>query len=133
MDIIKNRRQILSSLWVMLTVNFIFCDVFSLMHAPDLQAFMTGVIGGIALTQGFLLSFSVIMEIPMIMIPLSLVLPRRVARPLTVVTGLLLAVIQVWSLTTGGVTLHYLFFSVVEIATALTIAWLGWSWRAEVV
>ena len=53
----KSEKSILlSTLWIFVTVNYIFCDVFSLFYAPDLKQFLSGRVGDIELTQGFLLS-----------------------------------------------------------------------------
>lgn len=122
------RTGLLSLLWLFLTVNFIFCDVFTLMHPPDLRAVLEDSIDGITLSQPFLLGFAVLMEAAMVMIVASRLLPRRVLRPLTVGVAGLLALVQGGSLAVGGVTLHYMFFSVVELATlaAILVTALRW-------
>jgi hypothetical protein len=83
----KKTNTILSTLWIFLTVNFIFCDVFTLMHAEDLRNILNGKIGDIEITQEFLLAFAVIMEIPMIMIVLSKFLRYKLNRVLNLVFG----------------------------------------------
>ena len=124
-------RTLLSTSWIFLTVNFIFCDVFTLMHAEDLRNLLEGKAGDMEITQEFLLAFAIIMEIPMLMILLSRMLPRRINRMLNLVAGIFLAFIQTWSLTVGEQTLHYVFFSIVEIATLLYIVWTAWRWRGS--
>lgn len=122
-------EQRLSLFWIFLTVNYIYCDVFSLHDAATLKQLMTGVVGGMEINQGFLAAFSVVMELPMIMIVLSRLLPYTVNRWANVVIGVVLAAIQLWSLTVGSVMLHYAFFSVVEIATLAIIVWTAFVWR----
>lgn len=124
-------RTLLSTLWIFLTVNYIFCDVFTLMYAPDLRQILTGTIGDMALTQEFLLTFAIIMELAMVMIVLSRLLPHSLNRWLNLVVALLLALVQAGSLFADENTLHYMFFSVIEVATALWIAWLAWQWKSE--
>ena len=46
-----DKKVLFSTLWVFVTVNYIFCDVFTLFHAPDLNQFLTGHAGGMELTQ----------------------------------------------------------------------------------
>ena len=41
------------------------------MHSGDLQQIITGKIGTVELTQEFLLTFAIIMELPMVMILIS--------------------------------------------------------------
>jgi branched-subunit amino acid ABC-type transport system permease component len=110
-------------------VNFIFCDVFTLMHAEDMKNILSGRIDDIQITQEFLLSFAVMMKIPMLMILLSRLLRHKPNRILNLTFGVLLAIIQLWSLTVGSSTLHYRFFSFVEIAACIGIVWSAWKWK----
>jgi len=126
------RRGLLSVLWIFLTVNYIFCDVFTLMYSPELKQIMNGSIGGIEITQGFLLSFALIMELAMVMIVLSKYLPYPVNRLSNIVVALLLAVVQGGSLFFGESTMHYKFFSIVEIATHISIIYFAATWQREV-
>jgi hypothetical protein len=123
------REQLLSLLWIFLTVNFIFCDVFTLMYSEELRKILSGKIGEMEITQEFLLTFALIMEIPMLMIILSRVLKRKINRILNVVFGLLLIIVQAGSLTADDNSLHYIFFSIVEISTLIAIVWLAIGWK----
>jgi hypothetical protein len=124
-----NIRIVLSTLWIFLTVNYIFCDVFTLFYAPDLNQFLTGYAGGMALTQGFLLTFAIIMEFAMVMIVLSRMLKYSLNRWFNIIGGIALTLIQAGTLVSGDFTMHYLFFSLIEISTTLYIGWLAWSWK----
>lgn len=121
---ITDPRTILSLLWVFLTANYIYCDVFSLWNPEDLRQLLSGTIGGVAITPGFLLTFSVIMEIPLVMIVLSRVLPRNWGRWVNPAAALVMGTIQTWSLVGTGTpnSPHYLFFSMIEIGANLFIA-----------
>ena len=127
-----DKKTLLSTLWIFLTVNFIFCDVFTLMHSEDLKNLLNGNVDGMQLTQEFLLSFAIMMEIPMLMILLSRLLKYKSNRILNLIFGGLLAIIQIWSLTVGNITLHYWFFSIVEIITCISIVWIAWKWTKVV-
>lgn len=70
------------------------------------------------ITEEFLLIFAAIMQIPMMMILLSRYLVFRVNRPLNIIAALISGSIQSFTVYMGG-TLHYLFFSVFEIGTAI--------------
>jgi hypothetical protein len=123
------REQLLSLLWIFLTVNFIFCDVFTLMYSEELRKILSGKIGEMEITQEFLLTFALIMEIPMLMIILSRVVKRKINRILNVVFSLLLIIVQAGSLTADDNSLHYIFFSIVEISTLIAIVWLAIGWK----
>ena len=122
---------LLSTLWLFLVVNFIFCDVFTLHYAEDLKAILAGEVDGTVITQGFLLAFAVVMELAMVMILLSRILPYKSNRWLNIALSILLLVVQVWSLSVGESTLHYYFFSVVEVAACVAIAVVAWKWKKE--
>ncbi|HHC30033.1 MAG TPA: hypothetical protein ENK80_05675 [Rhodobacterales bacterium] len=126
-------RTTLSTLWVFLFLNFIFCDVFSLMYPPTIQQLASGTaIGGIEMTQGLLVGFAVVMELGMVMVLAARFLPRRINRSANILVALLLIAVQVGSLFAGENTLHYWFFSAVEITALAAIGWIALRWtRAE--
>ena len=124
-----NKKTILSTLWIFLTVNYIFCDVFTLFYAPNLKQFLTGYAGGMELTQGFLLTFAIFMEFAMLMIVLSRVLKYSLNRWFNIIGGIVFTLIQAGTLLSGDFTMHYLFFSLIEISTTLYIGWLAWNWK----
>lgn len=123
-----NTKQLLSTLWIFLTVNYLFCDVFSLYYSEYLKQLLIGEIDGILFTEKFLLSFAIIMEIPMLMIVLSKILNHKQNRVLNIVCGVLMIVVQIGSLLTANNTLHYYFFSFIEICTLVIIIWFAWKW-----
>ena len=129
----KNAKALLSTIWVFLTVNFIFCDVFTLMYLEDLRQILNGKAGDVELTQEFLLSFAIIMEIPMVMILHSRVLSYKLNRILNIAFGALLVLVQLGSLFADDNSLHYIFFSIIEVSTLLYIVWLAWHWKNSTV
>lgn len=125
-----DRKSLLPILWIYLTVNYIYCDVFTLHHADYLQAFLSGNVGGMQITEGFLLAFAFIMQIPMIMIVLSRVLTHSLNRYFNIVAGIVTTSIQAYTVTMGG-TPHYMLFSFFEICTGLAIIYLAITWKQK--
>jgi hypothetical protein len=101
------------------------------MHSADLQNLLKGRIDGMEITQSFLLSFAVVMEIPILLILLSRILPYRPNRVIQIIAGLLLIIVQSWSLTVDKITLHYWFFSMVEILILAIIVWQAAIWQKQ--
>lgn len=124
----KTTENFLSKLWIFLTVNYIFCDVFSLYHSKFLNELLTGKIDGVEFTEPFLLSFAIIMEIPMLMIVISIMIKNKVNRIINMVVGVFMIIIQIGSLATGTNSLHYIFFSSIEISTLLLIIYVACKW-----
>ena len=125
-------KSLLSTLWVFVTVNYIFCDIFTLMHAPELEKLLTGSVGGTKITEGFLLTFAFILELPMLMIVLSKYLNYGVNRISNIVVAMLMTTIQGGSLFVDKLSLHYIFFSVVEISTTIFILLLAYNWPKQI-
>ncbi len=92
---------------------------------------MTIILQQFTVIHHFLLAFALIMEVPMMMILLSRTLKYRLNRLLNMVFGLVLILIQAGSLGVGGVTLHYVFFSEIEIFICLVIVITAARWRPE--
>lgn len=122
-------NQVLSLLWIVLSVNFIFCDVFTLMYGPELSQILAGRMGDMEITQTFLLIFAFFMEIPMIMILLSRILTQKVNRLFNLIAAPLLILIQAGSLFAGSNTMHYVFFSIVEIGLLVAIGIIALKWK----
>jgi len=125
-----DRKVKLSTLWIFVMFNYLYCDVVALMDPGLLKQFMTGNVGGILMTPGFLLQAAILMEIPITMVILSRVLKYRANRWANIIAGALMTVVQLSSLFLGSPpTIYYVFFSVIEIACTLFILVYSWNWR----
>ena len=121
----------LSTLWLFATLNYIYCDVLGLMNPSMLKGFLAGNVSGITVSQGFLLASGVLVEIPMVMVLLSRILPRRSNRIANLVAGTAMTVVQLLSNFVGTPAPYYVFFSVFEVATTLAVLWFAWRWLPE--
>jgi hypothetical protein len=121
-------KVMLSTLWIFVSVNYIFSDVLTgtLMAADGMPP------GSIEVTQVTLLAGAMLLEIPFAMIVLSRVLKFRANRWANIIAGAILAVVQISTLFIGTPELHYVFFSIIEIATDLFIVWYAWTWTSPV-
>ncbi len=129
----KDRRVILSTLWVFAMFNYLYADVFSLFFNPVLQKawwneFQAGYAGGIRITQGFVLGVAVLMETAIAMVLLSRVLKYVANRWANIIAGVLHTASVAWSLSGDTPTLAYAFFATIEMACTLFIVWYAWKW-----
>jgi hypothetical protein len=125
----KNMKMKLSALWIFAMFNYLYCDVLALMDPDLLPQFMTGTVGGMHITKGFLLGASVLMEIPIAMVLLSRILNYKANRWANIIAGLIMTAVQCSSLFFGSApTIYYMFFSVMEIASTALIVWYAWRW-----
>jgi hypothetical protein len=111
----------LSALWVFVLFNYLWCDVLGLFApaTPD------------RLSMDGLLAASVLMEIPVAMALLSRLWKHPANRFANVAAALFMALVQVSTLFVGTATTSYVFFSTIEIAGLLLVAWTALRWNGQ--
>lgn len=128
MNSVKDTRTRISTLWVVIMFNMIFADILSFLKPGVLQGLWAGdgVLGGGQVTDGLLLVFAILLEIPIVMIFLSRVLNGGAGRWANTVAALITAVFVIGG---GSLDLHAVFFGAVEVACMAGIVWSVWSGR----
>jgi Ni,Fe-hydrogenase I cytochrome b subunit len=129
----KDRKVILSTLWVFAMFNYLYADVYGLYFNPVLQKELTkqllsGYVGAIQITQGFVLVTAILMETAIAMVLLSRVLKYRANRWANIIAGAFHTAFVSWSLFGETPSLFYAFFAAIEIACTLFIVWYAWKW-----
>ena len=118
---IEDTRVLLSTLWVFAVFNMAFADIVGFLNPGTLEGMMT-----MKPSQGLLLAFSILLEIPIAMIVLSRILKYRANRWANIVAG---AITILWVIGGGNTSVSYVFFATIEVACMLLIIWYAWSWR----
>jgi Family of unknown function (DUF6326) len=131
-DVKMDMKSKLSTLWIFAALNYLYCDVVSLMDPELLPQYLRGNVNGIEFTPWFLLAAGMLVEIFIAMVLLSRVLPYGANRWANIAAGTLMTAVQAATLFVGVPAPYYLFFSVIEIATTVLIVWLAWNWREPV-
>jgi len=122
--------MLLSKLWVFLSLNYILCDLLSNMEMSVIRGLFEGNIAGIPMSEGFLLLAEISLEIPILMVVLSTILPYKANKRLNIGVGILMIIYQLGSYFAGSdVTLHYMFLSTVEILGNVSIIVLALKWK----
>jgi uncharacterized protein DUF6326 len=116
-------RTVVASLWLFAILNYLYCDVLSLHQAEYLRGLLTGSVDGMKFSQPALLGAGVLMSVPMGAVLLSRIAPHALARWSSVAAGVVMTVVQAGTLFIGSSTLHYVYFSIVEITTTAVITW----------
>lgn len=125
--------MLLSKIWVFLSLNYILCDLLSNMEKSVLRMLLDGNIGGVPMTEGMLLFAGVSLEIPFLMVLLSTILPHKANRVANGVAASLMIIYQLGSFLFGSdVTLHYIFFSTIELLANASILLLALRWKQAV-
>lgn len=116
-------RLKLSALWAVVMFNMAFADIVGFLHPGTLQGILDGAVG-FEPTPGLLLVFSMLIEVPIAMVFLSLVLPAGATRWSSMLAAVLTTVFIVGG---GSATASYAFFAAVEIAAMALIVSMAWS------
>ena len=120
-------RMKLSALWVSMMLLYIYADILSLFRPGQVEEMLAGQMGPLPVTQGSLLTASILMMIPAVMVFLSLVLKPKAVRWANIILGALYTLINISNLI-GETWVYYVSFGVVEIALTLLIMWQSWKW-----
>lgn len=118
-------REKISILWIVVMINMIFADILSFM----LPGFLNNIISGstpFQITQGVLLVFAMILEIPIAMIFLSRVLKDKPNLWANVIASVITIIFVIGG---GSLTLHYIFFATIEVLILLLIIKYAWTFK----
>jgi Sec-independent protein secretion pathway component TatC len=117
----------LSTLWVVVMFNMAFADILTFIKPGALQDLWAGQ-AGVQVTEGLLLVFAILIEIPIAMIFLSRILQRGANRWVNTAAAVITTVFVVGG---GSLDLHYVFFAIVQVACMALIVWSVWSRRSS--
>jgi hypothetical protein len=131
---LKDRKVILSTLWIFAMFNYVYADILTLYFGAALQPvawkqLLAGQVGAAHISQAFVLVGAIVLETAIAMVLLSRVLPYRANRWANIIAAVIQTVAVAVSLP-GQLygNLFYAFFSAIEIACTLFIIWHAWTW-----
>ncbi len=119
---IRDRKAVLSTLWIFVMFNYLYADLVMMIVNPALYQKMAG-----RMTDGVVLGFTVLMEILIAMVLLSRILKYRANRWANIIAGVVGTVFVGFTLG-GKPPAFYIFLSSLEIASTLFIVWYAWTW-----
>ena len=115
----------LSTLWVVVMFNMVFADILTFIKPGELESLWAGE-AGVHVTEGLLLVFAILLEIPIAMIFVSRILGRGPNRWANTVAAVITTAFVVGG---GSLDFHYVFFAIVEVACMALIVWSVWTRR----
>ena len=124
-----DKRAKLSSLWVFVFFSMIFRDLHEFGRPGFLEEVMSGVVGGVQVTEGIMLIGGLIIAVPLLIILLTQFLSFKANRLANIVMGVLMIVSTIG--TNMAPDLDNVFFAVIEIAALLLILRLAWNWKED--
>ena len=124
MTVMKDKKVMLSTVWIVALFNYLYADFFNLSFNPEIWDVTI-------LTEGAMLGFAVLMETAIAMVLLSRVLKYRANRLTNIIVGIIHTALVIWSLSGGTPILYYRFFASIEIACTVFIVLYAWRWREQ--
>jgi hypothetical protein len=115
----------LSTLWIVVMINMIFADIFTIM----IELVYKNTLEGMPLEVKTLMAIAaVVTNIPVLMIYLSRVLPYKANR----LTNIIVAIFTILYVTVGGLaTPHYIIIATIEVAVLTLIIIISYKWKNE--
>ena len=121
----------LSTLWVVVLFNMVYADILTFIKPGELQTLWAGQ-ASVHISQGVLVGFAILLEVPIAMVFVSRILKpgwNRWANTIAV------AITAAFVIGGGSVDIHhvyYVFFAAVEVACMALIVWSVWTRRGSV-
>lgn len=118
----------LAALWITLMLFYIYADILGFYTPGNIEKIASGEVGGMQITQGFLVIMAIWMAIPSLMVFLSLVLRANTNRWINIILGILSLLVLGATFFAGDVSFRYAFQAVIEAVLIVLILWQAWSW-----
>lgn len=128
-----NTKIKLLVLWITLMILYIYADIFSFYRPGYINEVIAGFMGPLKVSQMTLISSSILMAIPTLMIVVCLFSKEKMVRWLNIIAGSLYTVVGVGNLL-GETWVYYLLYGTIEIIITIfiVVTALRWSKRKEV-
>ena len=120
---LKNRKAILSTLWVFVMFNYVYADVVMIIVSPAAYQKIAA-----TMTQGLTLALAILMEVPIAMVLLSRLLSYKANRWANIIAGVESTLFVAVTALGAVPPLFYIFFATIEIGCTLFIVWYAWTW-----
>ena len=118
-------NSLLSGLWLFILLNVIFRDIHQFVLKSHLEMLLSGTYNGTPITDELMLLGGILVQVPIGMVLFSLLLDRRIGRPVTLVAALITAATLV---SVPPSDMDDVFHLGVELAAIAAILWTAWTW-----
>jgi len=129
-DVKADAKVILAFAWTALLGLYIYCDIFSLFRPGVLEGMLAGKMGPFEVSQASLALASLLMILPILAAPASVLLPARVGRVLNLVLAPLYFLVNIGNLL-GESWIYYYLFGILELALTAGIFLIALRWPKE--
>jgi len=124
-------KIILSAIWVTLMLFYIYADILGFYTPGIIEGVVSGELGSMPITQGFLFVMAIWMALPSLMVFLSLVLKASANRWVNIITAILSLAVLAATFLVGDISMRYAFQAIVEVLLIVAIIWQAWKWPQQ--
>lgn len=130
LDVKADAKVILAFAWAALVGLYLYCDWFTLFKPGVLEGMRAGKMGPFEVSQTSLALASLLMILPILAAPASVLLPARAGRILNLVLAPLYFLVNIGNLL-GESWIYYYLFGVLELALTAGIFLIALKWPKE--
>ena len=129
-DIKLDTKIVLAGLWIVLMLLYLYCDIFSFFKTDSINRILSGFMGPFRVNQITLLSFSLLMIIPAIMVFLCLIIKSNVNRCINIIAGIVYTLVGIGNMI-GETWIYYVVFVLIELMITVSIIIISIKWPLE--
>lgn len=118
----KDRKVILSTLWIVVMFNMVFADIYSIMVELVNKNTLNDMPGDVVTVMAVA---AIITNVPIMMIFLSRILNSKTNRLINIIAATITILYVVGG---GSTTPHYIIAATIEVILLLFIIWTAWNW-----
>lgn len=122
-----NVKVKLMGLWITLMFLYIYADIFSFYRPGYIDEVIAGFMGPLVVNQMTLISSSILMAIPALMVSACLFVKISIISWVNIVAGVLYTLVGIGNLI-GEVWAYYLIYGIVEILITVSIVVTAFKW-----
>ena len=127
-----NVKIILAALWVAVMFIYVYADIKTLFQPEIPEQIISGIVGGMTISQSFLFAAAILMSIPPIMILLSLILKPSINRWVNIIVSFLhIVLIIITRFVPGKIWYYYIYYQSIEAIFHSLIIWYAWRWPIQ--
>ena len=127
-----NVKIILAALWVAVMFIYVYADIKTLFQPEIPEQIISGIVGGMTISQSFLFAAAILMSIPPIMILLSLILKPSINRWVNIIVSFLhILLIIITRFVPGKIWYYYIYYQSIEAIFHSLIIWYAWRWPIQ--
>jgi len=130
-----NVRVKLAFLWATIMSLYIYADYFNLMTPTSIKSMMDLQTPLGPTTPGILIGFSILLIIPALMIPVSILIKPTLSKWLKIIFGFiygLISILIIISDISSEWMAFFVIYQVVELLVFAMVVWLAWNWPRHI-